>query len=141
MNIEYRNDLGGITEDMLAGFFVGWLNPPDSATHLRVLRCSYCAFIAVDCDCNRVVGFINAISDGVLSAYIPLLEVLPEYQGKGVGRELVKRMVDELNYLYMIDIAHDEELTPYYARFGALPGCSSIFRNYAAQSGNSPVVQ
>ena len=70
MNIEYRSDLSGITEDMLAGFFVGWPNPPDSATHLRILRSSYCAFVAVDRDCNRVVGFINAISDGVLSAYV-----------------------------------------------------------------------
>ncbi len=29
---------------------------------------------------NKVVGFITAISDGVISAYIPLLEVLPKYQ-------------------------------------------------------------
>ena len=34
-------------------------------------------------DAGRVVGFVTAISDGVLSAYIPLLEVLPEYQGAG----------------------------------------------------------
>ena len=140
MNIVYSKDLSGISEDMLAGFFVGWPNPPDSAAHMRILKCSYCAFVAVDSGCNRVVGFVNAISDGVLSAYIPLLEVLPEYQGRGVGSELVRRIVEELKYLYMIDIVHDEELSPYYARFGALPGCSSVFRNYAAQSGNSPTV-
>ena len=35
----------------------------------------------------------------------------------------------------MIDICHDEELSKYYARFGALPGNASIFRNYNAQSG------
>ncbi len=30
---------------------------------------------------TSVVGFVNALSDGRLSAYIPLLEVLPDYRG------------------------------------------------------------
>ena len=33
-------------------------------------------------DKDTVVGFATATSDAVLSAYIPLLEVLPEYQVK-----------------------------------------------------------
>ena len=38
---------------------------------------------------GQVVGFITAISDGVLSAYIPLLEVLPGWRSQGIGGELV----------------------------------------------------
>ncbi|MCL2427561.1 MAG: GNAT family N-acetyltransferase [Oscillospiraceae bacterium] len=135
MNIKYTKDLSEITEDMLSGFFVDWPNPPSKATHLKLLKNSYCSFVAIDTDSNKVVGFINSISDGILTAYIPLLEVLPEYQGTGIGGELVKRLLDELKDLYMVDICHDEELTPYYAKFGAYPGYSSIFRNYDAQSG------
>ena len=41
--------------------------------------------IAIDENTNQVVGFVTAISDGVLSAYIPFLEVLPEYKSIGIG--------------------------------------------------------
>ena len=135
MNLKYTKDLSEIKADMLAGFFVDWPNPPDSATHLKILQNSYCAYVAIDTDKNKAVGFINAISDGVLTAYIPLLEVLPDYQGAGIGSQLVKHILDELKDLYMIDICHDEELASYYAKFGANKSHSSLFRNYTAQSG------
>ena len=136
MNIQYTKDITNISDDMLdGGFFVDWPNPPDNATHLKILKGSYCSFIAVDNDSNKIIGFINAISDGILTAYIPLLEVLPEYQGNGIGNELVRLTLEELKNLYMIDICHDEELAPYYAKFGAYPSYSSLFRNYSAQSG------
>ena len=135
MKIEYTTDMSSITEDMLSGFFVGWPNPPSKTMHYKILLSSYCSFLAIDKDSKRVVGFINAISDGVLTAYIPLLEVLPEYQGKGIGNELVRQILEELNDLYMIDICHDKELSNYYAKFGAHQSYSSLFRNYNAQSG------
>ncbi|WP_218212220.1 GNAT family N-acetyltransferase, partial [Pseudomonas sp. 2822-15] len=81
-----------MTEEMLQGFFVGWPNPPSSHTHLKLLEKSTHIVLAVDDENEQVVGFITAISDGVLSAYIPLLEVLTEYQGRGIGKELVRRM-------------------------------------------------
>jgi GNAT superfamily N-acetyltransferase len=104
-------------------------------THLKILKDSYCSYIAIDQTNNMVVGFVNSISDGILTAYIPLLEVLPEYQGKGIGTELMKLILAELKNFYMIDICHDKELTPYYSRFDAQTSYSSVFRNYDAQSG------
>jgi GNAT superfamily N-acetyltransferase len=135
MKIEFKNNLNGITEEMLSGFFKNWPNAPSAATHLKILRNSYRVIVAVDSECNKVVGFINAISDGVLSAYVPLLEVIDVYQGKGIGSELVNRIIEECGDLYMVDICHDAELTPYYARFGARQSHASIFRNFHAQSG------
>ncbi|WP_373604601.1 hypothetical protein [Bhargavaea cecembensis] len=73
MTIEYRTDTGGITPDMLEGFFVGWPDTPGCGTHLRLLRQSSHVVLAVDSDRRQVAGFITAVSDGVLSAYIPLL--------------------------------------------------------------------
>jgi precorrin-8X/cobalt-precorrin-8 methylmutase len=66
----------------------------------------------------RVIGFATAISDGVLSAYVPLLEVLPEHQGRGIGTELMRRLLIRLGGLYMVDLACDEELAPFYERLG-----------------------
>jgi len=137
MNINYVNNMQAITADMLdGGFFVGWPNPPDAATHLRLLRGSYLAYVAIDMDTNKAVGFINAVSDGVLSAYIPLLEVLPQYQGRGIGSELVKHILADLGDLYMIDIACDEDKASFYEKQGAIiHGLACIFRNYEAQAG------
>ena len=60
----------------------------------------------------------TAISDGVISAYIPLLEVLPDFQGRGIGKELTGRLLEELDGLYMVDLSCDEELVPFYEGLG-----------------------
>jgi len=43
-------------------------------------------------DGDKLVGIGNAISDGHLVVYYPHLLVLPEYQGQGVGREIMQRL-------------------------------------------------
>lgn len=135
--ISYRTTLEGVTPAMLTGFFVGWPDPPSPETHLRVLAGSFAVVLAVDEDAGAVVGFANAISDGALMAFIPLLEVLPEHQGQGIGSELVRRMLGHLNGLYAIDLVCDDELLPFYERLGFTPGRAMIHRNYGNQSGAS----
>ena len=87
-------------------------------------------------DGAAVAGFITAISDGVLSAYIPLLEVRPGHQGRGIGRRLVEDMLDQLNELYMVDLICDDKLKPFYERLGLQSGTGMLRRNYANQSGS-----
>jgi ribosomal protein S18 acetylase RimI-like enzyme len=98
------------------------------------LKGSYISWLAIDSSTGVVVGFINAISDGVMAAYIPLLEVLPEYQNKGIGKELVSRMIKSLKHLYMVDVLCDEEIQTYYAKFGMINSTGSILRNYDRQN-------
>jgi len=133
--IEYTSSLEGVSADMLdGGFFVDWPNPPLPAAHLRILAGSYLVWLAVDTDADTVVGFITAVSDGVLSAYIPLLEVLPGYQGRGIGGELVRRMLESLSHLYMVDVLCDEPLQAYYGKFGLRKATGMMARNYDRQS-------
>lgn len=132
----YKNTIEGISTDMLNGFFVDWPNPPSPPVHLKLLKKSSKVVIAIDDTTNQVVGFITAISDGVLSAYIPLLEVLPEYKNKGIGMELVNRMLKELDDIYMVDLCCDHDLVPYYEKFGMSKTNGMIIRNYNRQSGS-----
>lgn len=81
-----------------------------------------------------VVGFINAVSDGVHAAYIPLLETLEPYQGRGIGSELVRRMLDSLRHLYQIDLMCDDDVRPFYERFDMMPAGGMIVRNYERQN-------
>ncbi len=134
--ITYTDSLDHITPDKLQGFFVGWPNPPNPETHLRILRGSSHILLAVDDQTGQVVGFINAISDGVLNAFIPLLEVLPTYQKQGIGAELVRQMLDKLRTLYAIDLLCDADLQPFYQRFGMRPYTAMLLRNYDRQSGS-----
>ena len=126
----------GLTPDRLGGFFVGWPNPPLPETHLRLLAGSDHVVLAVDQRSGRVVGFVTAISDGVLSAYVPHLEVLPAYQGRGIGTELMRRMLARLDGLYGIDLLCDPEVQPFYARLGMRPAQGMLIRSYERQSGS-----
>ena len=115
--VVYTTDVSGVTPAELQGFFVDWPSPPSPERHLEILRGSDYVVLAREGESGRVVGFITAISDGVLSAFIPLLEVLPEHQGQGIGSELVRRMLSRLEEFYMVDLVCDPELEPFYARF------------------------
>ena len=134
--MEISRDIAGLSVSQLQGFFVGWPDPPSPETLLRILQGSAHATVAIDS--GRVVGFITAVSDGVLSAYIPLLEVLPDYQGRGLGRSLVEDMLEQLRGLYMVDLVCDEKLRPFYERLGLKPAVGMLKRNYANQSGAAP---
>jgi GNAT superfamily N-acetyltransferase len=92
--IYYTDDLTSVREDMLRGFFVGWPRQPSTRQHLAVLRGSYRSVVAINHADNRAVGFVNMLSDGVLTAFIPWLEVLPEYQEHGIGEELMRRILE-----------------------------------------------
>jgi GNAT superfamily N-acetyltransferase len=133
--VHYTNSLADFDERQLTGFFVGWPNPPTPGTLLQILHGSDHIELAIDED--TVVGFATAITDGVLSAYIPLIEVLPSYQGRGIGTELMRRMLAKLDSLYMIDLTCDDELIPFYSRFGMSAGRSMMFRNYPNQAGQA----
>ena len=134
--IVYQDTLNGITQDHLRGFFVGWPDPPLPGTHYQLLRGSQHIILALDDQAQHVVGFVTAISDGVLCAYIPLLEVLPDYQQQGIGLALMQRMLTRLQDLYMVDLLCDGNLQPFYAKLGMQPATGMMFRNYTHQSGS-----
>lgn len=100
-----------------------------------MLEQSYAVELAIDEETGNVEGFIQAISDGVLSAYIPLLEVLPEYQRKGIGTDLIKRMFNRLGDLYMIDLLCDNELQEFYGKQGMQKASGMVIRHYQNQAG------
>jgi ribosomal protein S18 acetylase RimI-like enzyme len=133
--IRYIDSVESISADNLHGFFVGWPNPPAPQTHLEILKNSDEIVLAVSDETHNAVGFISALTDRVLSAYIPLLEVLPAYQGQGIGRELVRRMLEKLHGLYMIDLLCDEELQSFYGKLGMRASHGMLMRNHARQSG------
>ena len=67
----------------------------------------------------------------------PLLEVLPDYQDRGIGRELMRRILDRLDGLYMIDLTCLPELERFYGPLGLTRGVAMSRRDFDAQSGRA----
>lgn len=132
--IKYINTLENVSENNLKGFFVDWPNAPSTKKHKEILENSSYIWLAIDDENNDVVGFITAISDKIISAYIPLLEVLPSYKGKGIGTRLTELMLESLKDFYMIDLLCDEDVMPFYRRLNMFGVKGMCIRNYSTQN-------
>jgi GNAT superfamily N-acetyltransferase len=117
--VDYLTSAKDVEPSQLTGFFEGWPAPPSPERHLAVLRGS--SHVVLAREAGEIIGFVTAISDGVLAAYIPLLEVRREWRGQGVGVELVRRLLTQLEGFYMVDVVCDPDLIPFYERFGMVP--------------------
>ncbi len=132
MSITYQETTDGICPSDLQGFFVGWPIRPSPKAHLEILQSSDLRILALSKN-HRVVGFITAITDGISCAYIPYPEVLPDWQGKGIGTGLMRRMIVELETIYAIDLICDEEAKGFYEKLGFKEGRGMTIRDYKSQ--------
>ncbi len=95
---------------------VGWNGMEGS--YNNPLMISYYHIACYDGD--RLVGYVDTVSNGVTDAYIQDLIVDPEYQSQGIGTELMNRIIEQLKErkIFMISVLYEEKLMPFYKRFG-----------------------
>ena len=128
IRMKYIDSINEISSEQLHGFFVGWKSPLTPERHYELLRGSTHFIVALDD--GKAVGFITALSDGVHSSFIPLLEVLPDYQKRGIGSELVRRMLAKLENITNVDLTCDPEIQPFYERFKMIRSNGMVLRKY-----------
>ena len=80
-------------------------------------------------DGDKLIGMICAMDDGVMNAYVHYLLVRPEYQGKGVGQQLVKQMKAQYkDYLRIVVVAYNNEVGFYeHCGFSRATDASPMF--------------
>lgn len=66
----------------------------------------------------RLVGLGNAISDGFLVVYYPHLLVLPGYQGRGIGTEIMNMMKQKYADFHMHMLTADGRAIDFYRKCG-----------------------
>ena len=67
---------------------------------------------------GKLIGLMNAISDGAMVVYFHYLIVHPEYQRKGIGTHLMRSMLTAYaNIRQKVLIAYDQQIA-FYERFG-----------------------
>ncbi len=69
-------------------------------------------------DGHRLVGLANAISDGHLVVYYPHAVVHPDYQRKGIGRQIMDRVMKPYQGFHQHSILADKEAVEFYRRCG-----------------------
>ena len=67
---------------------------------------------------DELVGLGNAISDGHLVVYFPHMLVLPEWQGRGIGRLLMQAMLQRYAGFHQMMLTADGDAIRFYERLG-----------------------
>lgn len=97
---------------------VGWNRMEKEIANPRLK--SYYHIVVYEEENQKLIGFVDSVSNGVTDAYIQDLMVHPDFQGRGLGSELMNKMIEYLKKegVYMISVLYDEGLKDFYARFG-----------------------
>lgn len=67
---------------------------------------------------GRLVGLANAISDGYLVVYYPHVVVHPAYQRKGIGREMMARLMRRYAGFHQHSVLADKDAVTFFERCG-----------------------
>ena len=67
---------------------------------------------------DRLVGIARALTDFSYCCYLSDLAVAKEYQGRGIGRELIRRMKDMLGDEVMLLLLSAPNAMSYYPHIG-----------------------
>lgn len=110
---------------------VGW-NRMDSV-YKNPIMTSFLHIAAYDND--KLIGYVDCISNGITDAYIQDLMVHPNYQGKGIGTELMNQIITLLKekHIFMISVIYDESLKSFYERFGFFSMIAGQMQTYCCE--------
>lgn len=95
MDIKYINSCKNVNWEEVANIIeiVDWGNRPVESLRLSFEKSSFTWFAY---DGEKLVGFGRSVDDGYYYAWIVDLAVLPEYQGQGIGSEILKKLETDL---------------------------------------------
>lgn len=118
MSIKYTEDKCYTAQDIKELFeSVDWL----SAKYYERVKIALdnCRCVVTAWDGDKLVGLVNALEDGELTAYLHYLCVHKDYHKQGIGSHLLDIMKEKYkDYLYIMLIAENEGLKDYYSRNG-----------------------
>ena len=108
-----------IAEEDLKELFasVGWLSAQYADRLVKVMKTAGTVISAWQD--NRLVGLIEVLDDGELTAYVHYLLVHPQFQHRGIAAhmlEVVKKIYQD--YLYLILLSEKTDTIPFYEKHG-----------------------
>lgn len=109
---------------------VGWVSGKYPQKLYRALMNSE-TVISAWCG-DELVGLIRAIDDGAMVAFLHYALVKPEYQGRGIVGEFLRRIKEKYkDYLYIELMPDKKKNVPFYEKHGfeIMPGGTAMYIN------------
>ena len=96
-----------------------WIESRDDEELVKQIVAGSHIFLIVEEE-GRIVGMGRAISDGVSDAYIQDVAVVESCRGKGIGKEIIHRLVNRLNRdgVNWVGLIAERGSHPFYERLG-----------------------
>jgi len=116
MGISYKTTKENINWEQVAGVLKrSGLSDHSAKEQETVFLNSYAVVFVYDDD--KIVGVARALSDGLFQAAVYNVALDDEYQGKGIGRELINRLLEQVKGQNVILYTHPKTVLM-YEKFG-----------------------
>jgi len=97
-----------------------WKDSYDPSRLDSLIKRSFAFAVVVDSSANKAIGMGRIISDGISDAYIQDLVILPEYRGQGIGKQLLKALLERCSSqgILWIGLIAEPDQDGFYSRLG-----------------------
>lgn len=121
MQIIYNDDQKDLPCDQLYWLFflAGWADGPEDKEMTKKFNLPFIhsTYVISAWDGERLIGVVRVLSDTIIRSILYDLVIDPEYQGKGIGRELLKRCTAKHpNSQWLVQT--EEKTAAYYEKLG-----------------------
>jgi GNAT superfamily N-acetyltransferase len=95
MNLKFQYDCSGINWELVPEILkMAGMSFHDADIHRKAFSAS--ASVVFVYNNQQLIGFARAISDGLIQAAIYDVAVLPSFQGLGIGKQMIEKIVNSL---------------------------------------------
>lgn len=123
MNITYNDTKKDLPAEQLHHLFysAGWAGSectpdPDTLRHFSAPFMNSTLVISA-WDNDRLIGVVRVLSDKIIRSVIHDLVIDPEYQNKGIGKELIRRCIEHFpNSEWLVQT--EKHISGYYEKMG-----------------------
>jgi len=121
MAIIYKDAIKDLPNEQLHKMFVmaGWSDGKERPEILAYFNMPFInsTLVISAWDNGQLVGAVRVLSDRIIRSVIYDLIIMPEYQNKGIGKELVKRCIDHYPFSeWLVQTTQDK--IKYYEKLG-----------------------
>ena len=112
MPLRFQYDTTSVDWDRVAELLTFYgLSQLDAEGQKKVFTNSYAVVFLYDED--KLVGFGRALSDGVCQAAIYNIALDEDYHGKGLGKEIINRLIDQVKQCNIVLYTHPKTVSLY----------------------------
>ncbi|MFD2617218.1 GNAT family N-acetyltransferase [Terrilactibacillus laevilacticus] len=118
MGIDYSFDVSKATKHQLTQLFksLEWKSGNYPEKLEKAIQQSHRVVTAWDGD--KLIGLVNALSDGILNVYFHYVLIHPSYQHQGIGKKLINMMLEVYrDFPTKILVSYPESI-PFYKKLG-----------------------